>query len=46
MASLERMGTPLKSLVKKRIRVRGWIERRTGPRIEVSRPGQLELIGD
>ncbi len=39
-------GTPLKSLENKRIRVRGWIERRGGPRIEASRPGQIEIVGD
>jgi endonuclease YncB( thermonuclease family) len=39
-------GTPLKSLENKRIRVRGWIERRGGPRIEASRPGQIEVVGD
>lgn len=39
-------GTPLKSLENKRIRVRGWIEQRGGPRIEASRPGQIEIVGD
>lgn len=39
-------GTPLKSLENKQIRVRGWIERRGGPRIEASRPGQIEIVGD
>lgn len=43
MSSLERTGIPLKSLENRRIRVRGWIEQRGGPRIEVSRPGQIEL---
>jgi endonuclease YncB( thermonuclease family) len=42
----ERTGAPLKSLENRRIRVRGWIERRGGPRIEASRPGQIEIIGD
>jgi len=43
MASIERAGIPLKSLENRRIRVRGWIQQRGGPRIEVSRPGQIGL---
>ena len=34
-----------KSLENKRIRVRGWIEARTGPRMEVQRAGQIEVLG-
>ena len=33
-------------LAGKRIRVRGWIERRTGPAIEIHHPSQIEVIGD
>lgn len=44
IASVEAAGIDLKSLKDKKIRVRGWIERRGGPRIEVSYPGQIELI--
>src|SRR5579872_4703761 len=35
-----------KSLEGKRIRVRGFVEARTGPRIEVLQVGQIEQIGD
>jgi endonuclease YncB( thermonuclease family) len=38
-------GIALKSLENRRIRVRGWVEARTGPRIEVLRVGQIELLG-
>jgi endonuclease YncB( thermonuclease family) len=46
LASLAAAGLVLKSLENKRIRVRGFIEARTGPRIEVLRAGQIELIRD
>jgi micrococcal nuclease len=36
----------LKGLTGKRVRVRGWIERRNGPFIEVADRGQIEVIGD
>ncbi|HEX7882454.1 MAG TPA: thermonuclease family protein [Afipia sp.] len=42
--SIEAAGIDLKSLKDKRVRVRGWIEKRGGPRIEVSHVGQIELI--
>ncbi len=38
-------GISLKSLENKRIRVRGWVEARNGPRIEVARVGQIEVLG-
>lgn len=44
MASFEAAGIDLKSLQNKRIRVRGWVEKQGGPRIEASRTGQIELI--
>jgi endonuclease YncB( thermonuclease family) len=44
LASLEAAGMAPKSLENRRIRVRGFIETRTGPRIELLRPGQLELL--
>lgn len=44
MPSFETAGIDLKSLKGKRVRVRGWVERRGGPRIEASHPGQIELI--
>jgi endonuclease YncB( thermonuclease family) len=46
MAMLEGAGLSPKSLERRRIRVRGWIEARGGPRIEVLRAGQIELVGD
>jgi len=46
LANLAAAGLVLKSLENKRIRVRGFVEARTGPRIEVLRAGQVELIRD
>ncbi len=46
LANLSAAGLVLKSLENKRIRVRGFVEVRTGPRIEVLRAGQIELIRD
>jgi len=37
-------GIDLTGLKGRRIRVRGWIERRNGPRIEVASTGQLDLL--
>ncbi|NVN85758.1 MAG: thermonuclease family protein [Rhodopseudomonas sp.] len=45
LASFEAQGVNPKSLEGKRIRVRGWIEGRGGPRIEVRQVGQIELAG-
>lgn len=45
MPTVEAAGIDLKSLKGKRVRVRGWIEKRGGPRIEVTHAGQIELIG-
>jgi endonuclease YncB( thermonuclease family) len=44
-AAFEAAGISLKSLENRRIRVRGWVEGTTGPRIEVLRVGQIELLG-
>ena len=44
LPSLEAAGMAPKSLENRRIRVRGFIEARTGPRIELLRPGQVELL--
>jgi endonuclease YncB( thermonuclease family) len=44
-AAIEAAGMSLKSLENRRIRVRGWVEARRGPRIEVLRAGQIELPG-
>jgi endonuclease YncB( thermonuclease family) len=43
--AIEAAGTSLKSLENKRIRVRGWVESRHGPRIELLRAGQMEVLG-
>jgi endonuclease YncB( thermonuclease family) len=42
---IEAAGISLKGLERKRIRVRGWVEARGQPRIEVLRAGQIELAG-
>jgi endonuclease YncB( thermonuclease family) len=41
----EAAGIVPKSLENRRIRVRGWVEARSGPRIEALRVGQIELLG-
>jgi endonuclease YncB( thermonuclease family) len=46
IAPLEAAGLSPKSFQNRRLRVRGWVERRGGPQIEVFRAGQIELIGD
>jgi endonuclease YncB( thermonuclease family) len=45
LPGFEAAGIILKSLEKRRIRVRGWVETRSGPRIEVLRVGQIEVVG-
>jgi hypothetical protein len=45
LPAIEAAGIVLKSLENRRIRVRGWVEARGGPRIEVLRVGQIELLG-
>jgi len=44
--AVEAAGTALKSLENRRIRIRGWVEARPGPRIEVVRAGQIEVLGE
>jgi endonuclease YncB( thermonuclease family) len=44
--AFEAAGISLKSLENKRIRVRGWIEARGGPRIEAHHVGQIEMAGE
>jgi len=46
LPSFEAAGMEPKSLENRRIRVRGVIQTRTGPRIELLRPGQLELLAN
>jgi hypothetical protein len=43
--AIEAAGLAPKSLENRRIRIRGWIEARNGPRIELLRVGQLEVLG-
>jgi endonuclease YncB( thermonuclease family) len=43
VTAFEAAGLVLKSLENRRIRVRGWVEARGGPRIEALRVGQIEL---
>ena len=45
LPGFEAAGMGLKTLENRRIRVRGWVEARGGPRIEVLRVGQIELLG-
>ena len=46
LAAFESAGIVLKSLENRRIRVRGFIEARGGPRIDLLRVGQIELLGE
>ena len=36
-------GLTPKALENRRLRVRGWVEERNGPRIEATRPEQIEI---
>jgi endonuclease YncB( thermonuclease family) len=45
MPAFAAAGIDLKSLENRRIRVRGWVEARGGPRIEALRVEQIELLG-
>ncbi len=45
LPAFEAAGIVLKSLENRRIRVRGWVESRTGPRIEALHVGQIEVLG-
>jgi endonuclease YncB( thermonuclease family) len=44
LPAIEAAGVALKSLENRQIRVRGWIEARPGPRIELLRAGQIEVL--
>ncbi len=46
VAAFEAAGVPLKSLERRRVRVRGWVEQRGGPRIHASWAGQIEMVGN
>ena len=45
LSVFESAGMTLKSLENRRIRVRGWVEGTTGPRIDIRLLGQVELLG-
>lgn len=42
--AFEAAGLDLHALAGKRVRVRGWVERRNGPMIEATYPEQIELL--
>jgi endonuclease YncB( thermonuclease family) len=44
LSAIEAAGIALKSLENRQIRIRGWVEARTGPRIELLRAGQIEVL--
>lgn len=46
MPPFKAAGIELRSLTNKRIRVRGWVGRHGGPRIEATHVGQIELVAD
>jgi endonuclease YncB( thermonuclease family) len=46
IAAFEAAGIVPKSLENRKIRIRGWVEARGGPRIEALRVGQIELLGE
>jgi endonuclease YncB( thermonuclease family) len=46
VGSFEAAGINLRSLENRHVRVRGWVEQRGGPRIELFRVGQLEVVGE
>jgi endonuclease YncB( thermonuclease family) len=46
MASFEAAGISPKSLENRQIRVRGFVEQRGGPRIELQAVGQIEILGN
>jgi endonuclease YncB( thermonuclease family) len=46
MPLFEAAGLDLRALVSKRIRIRGWVEQRGGPRIRATHVRQIELIAD
>jgi endonuclease YncB( thermonuclease family) len=45
LADLAGAGIVPRTLENQRIRVRGWVEARTGPRMELRRAGQIEVLG-
>jgi hypothetical protein len=45
-AAFEAAGVALKSLEKRRVLVRGFVENRRGPQIEIRQVGQIDLVGN
>jgi endonuclease YncB( thermonuclease family) len=45
LPAFEAAGIVLKSFENRRVRIRGWVENRGGPRIEVLRVEQIEVVG-
>jgi hypothetical protein len=43
--SFEAAGLDFKTFEGKKVRVRGWVDKRGGPRIEATRAGQIEVVG-
>jgi endonuclease YncB( thermonuclease family) len=46
MAAMEAAGIAPKSLENRKIRVRGWVEGRPGPRIDLQGAAQIEILGE
>lgn len=46
MPALETAGIAVKTLEDRRIRVRGWVEAHPGPRIDVVRVAQIEVLAN
>lgn len=46
LPAIEAAGLALKSLESRRIRVRGWVEARPGPRIDVQHAAQIEVLDE
>lgn len=44
LPSFGALGIDAKSFERKHIRVRGWVEKHAGPRIDIRQPGQIELL--
>ena len=45
-AAFDRVKFDFKALERRRVRVRGWIEQRSGPMIEIYHPHQIEVLRD
>jgi endonuclease YncB( thermonuclease family) len=46
IAAFEAAGIPLRSLERRKVRIRGWVEHRGGPRVHASSAGQIEMVGN